>query len=378
MASKKTKKAGGKRVRKPSAKTYLERLQTLTPKGEDPFVLYSDDSDVIPVVDEFVSTGSIAVDRQLGGGWPIGAISELRAWEGVGKSTLADQSLAHMQRVGGISALIDTEKSRDREWTQRLGVDLSKLLLKPCDTLEQAFDAIDAILSVQSAVKAELNKGRSKKKREIKPPPMLIVWDSLGATPTKVEFEGDSDDNHVGVAARRIKQNLRRLTQRLYRLRAGLVIVNHVYQTIGGFGSLVSPGGGGIRYAPHVRIHMSRKQALRIGDTVVGHEIEVKNLKNRIVGNQEPVTAALIYGMGIDNAYTIYEWGKKPDVGPPWIVQQGQWHWLYPPGEDPIPFQRQYLGLSEILKQRPDIYQRMYQQYMSRLHAKKEESKEEN
>lgn len=370
-------KAGGKTKRPPSAKGYLERLQAMDKSGG--FAMYGDDSDIIPVIDEWVSTGCIALDRQLGGGWPIGAISELRAWEGVGKSTVADQSLAYMQSIGGIAALIDTEKSRDRKWSERLGVDLSKLLMKPCDSLEDSYDAIDALLSVQRSVLTELNKGRRGKKKQVKPPPMLIIWDSLGSSPTKAELEGAPGDNHVGVGARRTRQNLRRLTQRLYKLRVGLVIVNHVYTPIG-FGStqLQSPGGGGIKFHTHVRAHMSRTSSLKIGEQVVGHTIEFKNLKNRILGVQQPVEAALIYGVGVDNAYSLFLWGQENGVaeGHRWVIRQGQWSWLYPPGEEPISFQRQYLGLGEILRQRPDLYQWMLAHFMGRY--ENEKNSEEN
>jgi recombination protein RecA len=329
-------------------------------------------------VEEFVSTGCLAVDRMLGGGWPVGAISECRGWEHSGKSVLLDQSMAYMQSIGGVAALLDSEKSRDKSWTKRLGVDIDKMIYCSVDSMEDVFIALDQLIEVQENVARELNEARPKKKKKtdatkkkkkkkklrrykIQPPPMLVVWDSLGATPTRAELEGSADDKHVSPGARVVKRNFRRLTQKLYRCRMSLVFANHMYMSIGPFATTKSYGGSGVRFHTHVRVELVRTGNLTVGSEIVGHQVEVKPKKNRIMGFRKPAEAAFIHGAGFDNTYTLFNWGLESG----WITRSGAWAYLYPPGEDAITFQRQFLGLGEILRQRPELYQAMVAGYMA-------------
>lgn len=126
-------------------------------------------------------------------------------------------------------------------------------------------------------------------------------------------------------------------------------------------------GGSGVRYHTDLRIWLKRPEQLKIGDGVVGHVIRADPKKNRISGSKDAVDTALVYGAGVDNAYTLFKWGQgyPNEEGNVWIKRSGAWYWLYPPGEDAISFQRQFLGLGELFQQRPDIYQNMAAQYLA-------------
>lgn len=349
------KKTTRKSTAAPNADEYLKQLRGMKGVNKDDFAMFSEEIVATPIK-EFISTGSLAIDQQMGGGWPVGRICELASWEGVGKSTLLDMSCAQVQRMGGIACLIDSEKARNPKYTERLGVDLDKMIAAEVDTLEEGFEQIEKMLAVQEMMK----------KKHGEPPPMLIVWDSIGGTPSKAELQGASDDKHVGSAARVIKQNLRRLTQRIAELRVALVCANHFYEKIGGFGGLTSYGGSGIRYFSTVRLWLTRTGNVTVSNRVVGHTVKAKLKKTRVRNPVEPIEAALIYGSGIDNSYSLFEWARKannPD-GIPWIQQKVAHFWLYPPGEDPIHFQRQFIGLGEIFRDRPDLYEMMARQFL--------------
>lgn len=363
MAAKKKKKRkpSGKKSaasRAPGAGDYLKRWRAMKNVDEEDVAMFSDD--LVPNITEFIPTGSLAIDKLINGengGWPIGGISECAAWEHVGKSTLLDQSIAQCQRMGGVAVLIDSEKGRDREWTELLGVNSDELLVKQADTLEESFGSIEEVCEVQQGVIDQVG---------WPPPPMLIVQDSLGGTPSKAELDGDPDDSHMAVAARVIKMNFRRLTQRLIKLRVAYVFTNHFYNKIGGYGGLVTYGGSGVRYHTDLRLWLKRPSAIKIADKEVGHVVTASSKKNRISGTKDPVDTGLIYGAGMDNAYTLFAWGQKhpnPE-GNAWIVRNGAWYYLFNPGEDAISFQRQSLGLGEIFTERHDIYQTMAQQYL--------------
>lgn len=343
---------------------YLKRLRAI--KGVEPEDYQLFDSEAVPTITEFIPTGSLAIDKLVNGsngGWPIGGISECAAWEHVGKSTLLDQSMAHCQRMGGIPFLIDSEKGRDRDWTELLGVDPSKVITYQAPTIESAFDGIEHALTVQQAVMMDL----AKKAKGTKPPPMLIIWDSLGGTPSKAELEGSADDKHMAVAARVIKMNLRRLTQRLASLRCALVFSNHFYHKIGGYGGLETYGGSGVKYHTDIRVWLTKPEQLKIGEEVVGHVVRAQPKKNRVSGSKPPVDTALIYGAGIDNSYSLFKWGldARNADNHPWVVRNGQWYWLYCPGHEPISFQRQFLGLGEVFTEHPNVYQAMATAYLA-------------
>lgn len=339
---------------------YLKTLRSMKGVDKSDFAMFSEEI-VNTQIAEFFSTGSLAIDRQIGGGWPVTRITEVASWEGVGKSTLLDMSLAQCQRMNGIACLIDTEKARDLKYTRMLGVDPDKLLAAEVDTLEEGFEQIERMLEVQEQVK---------KKSQGTPPPMLIVWDSIGGTASISELKGSSEDKHVGSAARVIKMNLRRLTQRISDLRVALVIANHFYEKIGAFGGgLTTYGGSGVRYFTTLRLWLTRTGNVTISNDVVGHTIKAKLKKTRIQNPCPDIETALIYGAGIDNSFTLFEWAKKAfnEDGHPWVQQQQAHYWLYPPGEDPIHFQRQFFGLGEIFQSRPELYRKMATQFLSEL-----------
>jgi len=362
----KTSKTKTPRIVVPDAGVYLRALQGM--KGVEPgrFAMYTDELAYTHSIEEFLPTGSLAIDRQLDGGWPVGRISEVAAWSAVGKSTLLDQSLAEVQRLGGVAVLNDTESARDEKYTAKLGVNLDTLIVQKALTIEESMGGIDRILAVQEAqTKLLAPKG-------LRPPPMLIVWDSLGGTPAKEELEGDADDAHVAVAARIIKRNLRRLTQRISNVRVAVVLANHFYRPIGkgAFAQLETYGGEGVKFFATTRIQLARTGSLKIGEHVVGHTIEVKLRKSRVNVPRAPAEVALIYGAGLHNSYSLFVWGKeskRPD-GKPWISQQNPWCYLFYDEADISKyegFQHSYMGLGELFGRRPDLYEKLARAYLA-------------
>jgi recombination protein RecA len=351
----KKKAAPKKLVKPPEAKAYLKYLQGI--KGyEDSFGMF-DEPEFDPTIEEWFSTGVFAADKLLGGGWPIGAISECAGWEHAGKSTLIDQSMAMCQRMGGIAALIDSDFARDSSWTIRMGVNLSEVLAYKGETIEECFDGIDKFLDTQKQIVKDLSTG----KKKVKPKPMLLVWDALGGTQTNGEKIGAAGDKHMMEAARLVKQNLRRIQPRLKACRVAFVVVNHLYQTPAPYSTIKSYGGNGIRFHSHTRIRMTRVGPLKVSETVIGAVTKIESKKNRVIGIKPKIEIGLVDGAGIDNSYSLYKWGLQNDVypGQRWIKQAGQWIYLFAPGKEPIGFQKTFIGLGEILANNPDIYQAM-------------------
>jgi len=313
-------------------------------------------------VSERISTGSLALDKLTGGGWPVGRITEIAAWEGVGKSTLMDQAAAQCQRLGGIAVLVDSERGRDIEYTKSLGVDTGALILADADDIEESFERIDEVIALQDAKRLELEKQKKK------PPPLLILWDSLGGTPARAELEGAPDDAHVSPAARVINMNMKRIVGRIAQNRITMVFANHFYKTIGGMGQLVAYGGKGPRYYTSLRLWLTRTGALKVGENEVGHSIKAALRKTRVGPPRPPETLGLVHGAGIDNAYTLFEWGKTHGVadGHKWVENRGRFNYLVVPGQpESIVFERSFVGLGALLAEKPDIYAQLAGAYLA-------------
>src|SRR5947209_3124292 len=78
--------------------------------------------------DTGISTGFAALDDALGGGGlPRGRLVEIFGSAGCGKTTLAIQIVARLQRNGLTAAWIDVDQTFDAAWAAQLGVDTERM-----------------------------------------------------------------------------------------------------------------------------------------------------------------------------------------------------------------------------------------------------------
>jgi recombination protein RecA len=154
-------------------------------------------------VNTFVSSGSVLLDTILAnrrnGGFPVGRISEIVGEEATGKSLIALHALKNTQKQGGVAILIDTENATSVDLLRNIGIDVSKMMYMQLGTVEEVFEAMERIIK----------RIREKGDKRL----VTIVWDSVAATSTKAEVEGEYGDYTIGLAARLIAQGLRKITQ---------------------------------------------------------------------------------------------------------------------------------------------------------------------
>ena len=345
----------------PTAADYLRELRGGKGVEKGDFTMFGDEI-ASRGVTEWIPTGVLGLDRLTGGGWPVGRITEVAAWESVGKTTLLDQSIGQAQAMGGIAVLIDSERGRDPGYTQRLGVRADQLLIGEAETMDESFTQLDRFIAVQEGF-------LKRAKDPSKVPPMLIVLDSLGGSATKYEID-HADKTQVSEHSRLISSYFRRYTLRIANARIAFVFTNHFYTAINGYGSLKSFGGKGVRYYSSLRVWLKRQESLKIGEREVGHVVEASLKKTRITAPKEPTQVGLLYGAGFHNSYTLFEWGKthgRPDMPDhKWITQAGNWYRAQLPDGTAEPFQRQYLGLGELFQAKPALYEAMATDYLSR------------
>jgi recombination protein RecA len=267
------------------------------------------DDDIVRDI-QVVSTGSLGLDIALGvGGLPRGRVVEIYGPESSGKTTLTLQIIAEMQKLGGTAAFIDAEHALDPQYAQKLGVNVSELLISQPDNGEQALEITDMLVRSASVD--------------------VVVIDSVAALTPKAEIEGEMGDAQMGLHARLMSQALRKLTGNIKRSNTLVIFINQIRMKIGVmFGSPeTTTGGNALKFYASVRLDIRRTGAIKKGDEVIGSETRVKVVKNKVAPPFKQAEFDILYGEGISREGEIVELGvlhKFVEKAGAWYAYNGE------------------------------------------------------
>jgi recombination protein RecA len=195
-----------------------------------------------------LSTGFRALDEATGG-LPRGRIVELFGPAGSGKTTLALQMVAELQRSGGGAAWIDADRAFDPAYAASRGVAVEGLPVAQPESAEQAFE-IARTLALSGAVD-------------------LIVVDSAAALTPEIELRTGLGASGPGTQARVLASGLRRLARSLRASGTAALFLNQMRASEEG----ETPAGG-----PSLKLSAAVRISLRGAG---GRRVRFRVLKNQ-------------------------------------------------------------------------------------------------
>ena len=230
---------------------------------------------------DIIHSGSLLIDNALGiGGYPKGRIIEIYGPESSGKTTLALSAIAECQKAGGRAAFIDAEHAIGPSYAQKLGVDTDELILSQPDHGEQALE-IAEMLAKSGAID-------------------IIVVDSVAALVPQSELDGEMTDSNVGAHARLMSKAMRKLAGVLNKSNCTIIFINQLREKVGViYGNPeVTTGGRALKFYASIRVDIRKGEALKNGDSIIGNQVNVKVVKNKVAPPFKSCKVDLIYGEG--------------------------------------------------------------------------------
>ena len=240
---------------------------------------------------ETISTGSWSIDSILGGGFPKGRIVEIYGQEASGKTSIALNAVADVQRKGGNAVFIDMEDALDPRYARQLGVDTDRLLVSRPESAEQAVEIIEKFIK-SGAVD-------------------IIILDSIAAMVPQKDIDAEIGKDTMATRARLMSKFLPRIIHPAMETGTCCVFINQLRINLGVmFGDPhITTGGNAMKYYASQRIRVKRGKSEMDNDTglPIRTPITVRVDKNKIAPPLLQCTTFLADGKGIDRDNELFD-----------------------------------------------------------------------
>ena len=240
--------------------------------GDDILIQGSEIKEEVPRI----TTGILAYDLMLGGGWPLNQWSEIIGEESSGKTALAYKTIAANQAIDpNFVAMWIAAETYVPQYARAIGVDLERLWVVETNIMEHVYDLI---------IKALDNRAVD-----------MIVIDSLPSLVPGDESEKMMEEFTVGLGARLTGKFFRKSSKAQRRSLinedrpcTGLV-VNQWREKIGVMwgDNRTTPGGKAKNFHYFSRVEVKRDEWIKEKDEAIGQTIKARTIKNKTYRPQQ-------------------------------------------------------------------------------------------
>ena len=213
-----------------------------------------------------------------------------------GKSHLAFEAAKATQMMGGIAVYIDTENATSPDNLRNIGIDVKKNFV---------FIQTNCTEDVLKYAEMAILKSRSLNKDV----PMTIIWDSVAACSPKAELNGEYEDNSIGLQARVLSKGMRKISNIIANQKVLFLLINQQRMRINVmYGDPTTTSGGmAIPYASSIRLRVMTGQPIKEGDRVIGINVEVKCIKNKVAKPFRSCELSIIFGKGVNDETQMFD-----------------------------------------------------------------------
>lgn len=255
-------------------------------------------------INTWIDTGSYTLNALISGdmtkGFPGNRAVMLAGEEAVGKTFFAIYGFAKpLVDMGYFIFYVDTENAVTEDQLISFGLPEGSFKIISQDIVEDLKVNFDIILSQleEARGKALTNKNKC-----------AFIIDSQGMLDSMKARKDIKEENFVNdmTLQKELKRLYRSILVRMGELEIPMLITNHVYSNIGGYGDpkKVAGGSGGL-YASSVILSMRKKQ-YKEGDLRMGTIITAKNLKSRICRDGLESSVYLNFERGLNKWYGLH------------------------------------------------------------------------
>lgn len=260
---------------------------------------------------EFIPSGCFLLDCVIGGGWPLGRMSNIVGDASTGKSLLAIEACANFHHTYPKGKIIyfEAEAAFDEDYAEALGMPIKSIDFISDSitdhTVEAWFEHLDLTIK-------ELSKSKE---------PCLYIIDSLDALSDRAEKGRKIDEGTFGGnKPKMVGQLFRRSVKDMERTRIHLMVISQIRDNIGvSFGAKHTRTGGKAMdfYASQI-VWLAQikklKKTIKKQERVYGIQVKAQCRKNKIGLPFREAEFPVLFGYGIDDVQAMLDWLESIDV----------------------------------------------------------------
>lgn len=257
---------------------------------------------------QFVSSGCTGLDCALGGGYPLGRMTNIVGDKSTGKTALGNEAITNffLKYPNGAARYVDSEAAFDPDYATAMGMPVAKVDLgedrDPIITVEDFMRDFDSFLD-----------GRIKAGE-----PGIYVVDSMDALSDEAEMTRDIEKGSFGTGkAKMLSQFFRMKARKMEQANTLLLIVSQIRDNIGVFmGEKYKRSGGRALdfYASQI-MWLAKiktlKRSVKGVERSVGIRVKAQLKKNKVGNTDRSFEFNFMFSYGIEDLVSSIEYMRE-------------------------------------------------------------------